>query len=197
MLVALALSACNAAPGEDERPEAPAARADSTRDAPAPIAASDSPVQPDTVAGAGWTVGSTSVQNAASGVALLRSVRAARHDEGFDRIVFDFGDDEVPAYHVEYVDRPVRQCGSGETVPLTGDAWLTVRMQPANAHTEEGEPTVRERALTPNLPTLLELELICDFEAQVEWVAAVSSPEQYRAFTLDAPNRLVLDIRHR
>ena len=142
-------------------------------------------------------MGSTNVTKEVAGAALLRSVRAARHDEGFDRIVFDFADDEVPAYHIEYVDRPVRQCGSGEAVPLAGDAWLTVRIEPANAHTEEGEPTVRERAMSPGLPTLLELKLICDFEAQVEWVAAVSSPEQYRAFTLAAPNRLVVDIRHR
>ena len=58
--------------------------------------------------------------------------------------LFEFAD-ELPGYRIEYVDRPVRQCGSGDTVPLLGDAWLSLRFYPANAHTEEGQPTVLER----------------------------------------------------
>lgn len=192
----LALSACDAAPVKDEPSPGTGVSGD-TSALPTPAGDTDpASAGQDTVSGAAWTVGTTTVDNQVEGAALLRSVRAARHD-GFDRIVLDFAADEVPSYHVEYVDRPVLQCGSGEAVPLAGDAWIVIRIQPANAHTEEGQPTITQRELSPDLPTLLELKLICDFEAHVEWVAAVSSPEQYRAFTLASPNRLVVDIRHR
>jgi hypothetical protein len=150
---------------------------------------------PGAVAGAGWTAGDTRMDMGSAGAAMLRDLRIARHD-GFDRIVLDFADDDVPSYRISYIDRPVRQCGSGDTVPFAGDAWLSIRVEPANAHTEEGAATVAERERAPNLPSVLELKLICDFEAIVEIVAGVSSPEQYRAFVLASPNRLVVDIRH-
>src|SRR5688572_2350499 len=74
-------------------------------------------------------------------VAVLKAVRTARH-EGFDRVVFEFETAELPGYRIEYIDKPVKQCGSGNVVNLKGDAWLEVRFYPANAHTEEGKPTV-------------------------------------------------------
>lgn len=152
---------------------------------------------PDTAAAdpnAQWTAGVTSTQRNVSGAAILRAVRTAQHD-GYDRIVFDFGGDPLPNYHIEYVDRPVRQCGSGDPVPVAGDAWLAIRFEPAYAHTDAGQPTVANRERTLTLLNLRELELICDFEAQVEWVAGLASPEPYHVLELTAPARLVLDIR--
>ena len=150
---------------------------------------------PDAVAGAGWTAADTDVERPVAGAALLGDVRTARH-EGFDRIVLEFADDEVPGYRVAYIDRPVRQCGSGDAVPLAGAAWLSVVVEPANAHTEAGEPTVRERERAPRLPALLEMKVVCDFEAVVEVVAGVAAPERYRTFVLTGPSRLVVDIMH-
>lgn len=142
-----------------------------------------------------WVAGDTSVRRDFPGATLLASVRTARHD-GFDRIVLDFGDSPLPSYRIGYVDEPVRQCGSGEEVELAGSARLSVTLSPANAHTEAGEPTVREREQAPGLPVLLELKIICDFEAQVEVVAGVVAPNEYRVMELESPNRLVIDIRH-
>jgi hypothetical protein len=84
------------------------------------------------------------------GVAVLREVRAAAHP-GFDRVVFEFEGQDFPSYHIEYIDKPVRACGSGNVVPLKGDGWLEIRFTPAAAHTEEGKPTVKDRAQSPNL----------------------------------------------
>lgn len=128
-------------------------------------------------------------------IAVLSCVRHAAHDD-YDRIVFEFTPEARPPVHVEYIDRPVRSCGSGEVVPLAGDAWLLVKFTPAVAHTEEGHPTVGDRARSPNLSILKELKLICDFEADVSWVAGVSSPQRYRAFALMDPPRVVVDIGH-
>jgi hypothetical protein len=202
ILVGLVLGcAADAEPDEaDQRPlpasdvatdSAPAGQvAGPAADAAVPI---DERGDPGVVEGASWTTADTNVERPFSGAALLRDLRTARHD-GFDRIVLDFGADEVPGYRVAYVDRPVRQCGSGDVVPLEGDAWLSITVEPANAHTEEGEPTIRERERTLRLPALRELKLICDFEAVVEVVAGVASPERYRVFVLEAPNRVVIDV---
>jgi hypothetical protein len=131
--------------------------------------------------------------------ALLREVRTARHP-GFDRVVFELEGDRMPGYHLEYIDRPVRQCGSGDPVPVRGDGYLRIRLDPAHAHVFEGE---RPRATGGDRdrrgldhPNLVQLTLICDFEAQVEWVLGLRSPEPYRVLELREPTRLVLDVRH-
>jgi hypothetical protein len=129
------------------------------------------------------------------GVATLRDVRVARHD-GFDRVVLEFTGATLPSWSVEYVDRPVRQCGSGDTVTVAGDGWLQVRMQPARGHDDAGSATVGRRRFSPDLPTIREMVLTCDFEAHVEWVAGVGSPHPFRAFELSGPPRLVVDVRH-
>lgn len=142
------------------------------------------------------TAGNTEKINPkATGSALLRDVRSARH-ANYDRVVFEFERTELPNFKIEYIDKPVRACGSGDVVPFAGDAWLSVRFSGANAHTEAGEATIKDRARSPNLPIVKDLKLICDFEAEVEWVMGVSSPNKYRVLELRSPTRLVVDIRH-
>jgi len=124
-------------------------------------------------------------------------VRAARH-AGYDRIVFQF-EAGVPGYHLEYVDRPVLRCGSGEPVTIAGDGWLRVRLEPAAAHDDQGRATIaeRDRKRKIELGVLRELVLTCDFEGQVIWVLGVAAPNRYRVLELDGPPRLVVDVRHR
>jgi hypothetical protein len=129
------------------------------------------------------------------GVAVLQEVRTAQH-EGYDRIVFEFEGAELPGYHIEYIDKPVRSCGSGDVVPLKGDGWLEIRLQPAQAHTEEGKPTVENRERAPNHKIIKELKLTCDFEADVTWVLGVASPNKYRVLELENLTRLAVDIKH-
>ncbi len=142
------------------------------------------------------TAGITARKSDAGGVATLSDVRSARH-ESFDRVVFEFSEASLPGYHIEYIDKPVRACGSGDVVPLAGDGWLEVRFSAARAHTEEGEPTIKDRSRSPNLPIVKDLKLTCDFEAEVTWVMGVSSPNRYRVLELKNPTRLVIDIRHK
>lgn len=172
------------APDEDEEPaptdaaERPAATARGTLDS--------------TFEG---TAGIIDVPKTGAGPGIMQAVRAGRH-EHFDRIVFEFAGDQVPGYHVEYVDRPVRECGSGHTVELAGDGWLEVRFMPSRAHTEAGEVTIQRRERTYGYPVLRELALTCDFEGVVTWVAGVAAPNRYRVQEFADPPRLVLDIRH-
>jgi len=66
----------------------------------------------------------------------------------------------------------------------------------ANAHTDAGEPTIKDRTRSPNHTVVKDLKLICDFEAEVEWVMGVPSPNKYRVLELKNPARLVVDINH-
>ena len=129
-------------------------------------------------------------------VAILREVRAAAH-VGFDRVVFEFAAGPLPGYHVEYTAGPVYQCGSGDEVSVAGGASLTVRLDAAQAHDDQGNATIKERRRVLTLPAVKELTIICDFEAQVEWVAGLVAQTPYRVAELSEPPRLVVDVQHR
>lgn len=147
---------------------------------------------PATLDPASWTVGPSEVSGAGS-PALLTGVRAARN-AGFDRVVFQFEGPELPGYHVEYLDGPARHCGSGNRAPVGGEALLSVRITPAQAHTDEGgKPTVQP-FLRTDLPTIPELRLTCDFEGEVEWVLGLDAVHAYRVISLHDPARLVVDL---
>ncbi len=142
-----------------------------------------------------WVNGTARGGSSPAGAATLLTVRTARQD-GFDRIVFEF-DSHVPQWSMEYVDRPQYECGSGEAVRLEGDGWLQVNFEAANAHTEEGRATNAPRHVAdPAGANLREMRRICDFEAQVQYVIGVASPNRFRAFQLSSPARLVVDIQH-
>jgi hypothetical protein len=175
--------------------DAPAAQ-QAAAPAPPPLApqARDGGVEP---AGKGqaFTAGVVEYRPRPREVALLTDVRSARH-EGFDRIVFEFATGPLPGYHLEYIDKPVRRCGSGETTVIAGEAWLEVRLDPANAHTPSGAPTIKDRDQELELAVVKELEQTCDFEAHVTWVLGAIKPNKYRVLTLDEPLRLVVDVQH-
>lgn len=140
-----------------------------------------------------WVAGQSSGGTQGRGAATLLAVRTARQD-GFDRIVFEF-DTQVPQWRVDYVDSPQHECGSGEEVRLEGDAWLQVDFEATNAHTEDGRATGAPRHVAdPPGANLRELHRTCDFEAQVQYVIGVGSPNRYRAFQLSGPARLVVDV---
>ena len=179
-----------AACGESE----PADRAEDTpsREPTRMPASIDSAAPP--VADSNWTAGTTAGKGNASGAAMLTAVRTAAHP-GFERITFEFDSAGLPPYHIEYVDTPVRACGSGEPVSIAGDAWLEVRFNGANAHTEQGAPTVPERDRKLTLPILRQLTSTCDFEAEVIWVAGLATPARYRVLILGSPARIAIDLR--
>lgn len=141
------------------------------------------------------TAGNTEKKNEINGTAVLREIRTAEHGN-YDRIVFEFIGAQLPGYHIEYIDKPVRACGSGNVVSLKGDAWLEVRFTPSQAHDENGKPTIKGREQTPKHKTIKELKLTCDFEADVTSVLGVASPNKYRVLELNNPTRLAIDIKH-
>lgn len=151
-------------------------------------------IEPDTT----WTAGvrERTAADATPTTPVLRSVRSAAHP-GYDRLTLDFDTGSVlPGYHAEYVDRPLHECGSGRQIQPAGDGWLEIRMQPAAAHTKDGESTMPAREWILDGTLLLRVYRTCDFEGVVTLVIAVSSPNPYRILTLERPSRLAVDVRH-
>jgi hypothetical protein len=140
------------------------------------------------------TSGVTEKTKPDANLARLKDVRIGRH-EGYDRVVFEF-EGGVPGYKVEYVEKPVRDCGSGETREVAGEARLMVRIHPAAAHAEKGGATVKDRHRRVQQPSLRQIDQVCDHEGHVDWVLGVESRTPYRVLELTGPPRLVVDVRN-
>jgi hypothetical protein len=121
----------------------------------------------------------------------LTDVRAGRHT-GFDRIVFEFSGD-VPEHRVRYVDQLV-QDGSGKPVSVAGAADLEVVFHGANAHEDDGTPTISPRRFSTGLPAVKEIAQIGDFEAVVTYGIGVDRKRPLKVSTLSNPSRLVIDV---
>jgi hypothetical protein len=134
--------------------------------------------------------------DASSGIPLLVDVRTGRH-EGFDRITFEF-DGPLPGYLVQYVDPPIIQDGSGDTVEVDGNAYLSMRFEPASAYDmEAGEPTFElDEVAGDGTAELVVVVRTGDFEAVLNWVAGLQEEVDFRVQTLTDPSRVVVDVRN-
>lgn len=158
----------------------------------------DAPIT--TVAGATTTTfaGSTSaVSTPPTEYRYLKAVRVGEHD-GFDRVVFEF-ESGIPGYSVQYVDRPITEDGSGDTVDVDGDAVLSVRMEAASGADLTGAD-LREvykgpRRIDGPGEAVQEVVRTGDFEAVLNWVIGVDANKPFHAYTTGG-NRLVIDIAH-
>jgi hypothetical protein len=197
IFITILTTACQSAPVSQDADSGPAnanispSPTSTPADPPAPPRVDEETGAQDDFVG---TAGITEKPKGTENPALLKAVRFGGHP-GFDRAVFEFAS-VTPGYHIEYVDKPVYQCGSGEAVPVRGDGWLLVRFDRTNAHTDQGKPTIGNSEAKPGLSMLKEAEMICDFEADVQWVLGVSSPNRYRVLELKDPARIVIDIKH-
>jgi hypothetical protein len=121
----------------------------------------------------------------------LVDVRAGGHP-GYDRVVFEFRG-PVPEHRIGYVDQLV-QDGSGNPVSVAGAADLQVVFEGANAHNEDGSPTISPRRLSPGLTAVKEVAQIGDFEAMVTYGIGVDRRRPIEVSTLSSPSRLVIDV---
>jgi hypothetical protein len=121
----------------------------------------------------------------------LTDVRAGRHT-GFDRVVFEFRG-AVPEHRIGYVPQLV-QDGSGKPVSVAGTADLEVVFHGANAHEDDGTPTISPRRFSTGLPAVKEIAQIGDFEAVVTYGIGVDRKRPIKVSTLSNPSRLVIDV---
>ena len=164
--------------------------------APTAAAAAPAPAPPDSTE---WTIGTLSAPSTVTGGApplpVLTALRTGVHPE-YERVTIELqSGGGLPGYRIEYVDRPLHDCGSGEPTYPVGDAWLEIRLEPAAAHTEEGRATLGTRDLPVDQRLLRRIYRTCDFEGIVTLVLALSEPNPFRVLTLDGPPRIAVDVR--
>jgi len=128
---------------------------------------------------------------------LLTDVRVAGHD-GFDRVVFELGDG-LPDYRVEYVDPPIIEDPTGETLEVDGSAFLRVTMT-ASGVDLSGPEAVEvyegpDRIAPADADVARELVASGDFEGILSWVAGLDQRVDFGVAELDDPPRLVIDLR--
>lgn len=120
----------------------------------------------------------------------VTAVRTARHD-GFDRFVIELNR-PVPSFQVLPQASPTFTLdASGQRVTLQGSAGVLIRLREADNHSAySGAGDLR-----PGLPVLKQARLAGDFEGVVTWALGVSGPVCVRVQAIDAPARLVVDVR--
>jgi hypothetical protein len=130
----------------------------------------------------------------------LVDVRWAQREEGFTRVVFDFGGTAVPAYDVRYAPGPFYQMGDPDAVlvPVDGNAFLQVTMNPARRWDLSVDPIVQtylgDDRIILNTASVTEVVFIEDFEAHMIWVIGVTEEKPFAVGTLTEPPRIYIDI---
>jgi len=178
----------------------------STEDAPpaagtTTVTAATTTEQTDPLAGAGTSV--VVAPSSAKATALLERV-AIGHHEGYDRVVFEFRDEGLPGYRVEYVLPPLKEDGSGAPVDVAGNAFVVVRMEPASGfdlNSGEGELVYkgpkRIAGSSAGATVVKEVVRTGDFEAVLSWAIGLEAKADFRVTTAASPARLIVDFRNR
>lgn len=133
--------------------------------------------------------------------AYLTDVRvAAAGTDGGSRVVFEF-EPNLPAYRIDYIDRPVTEDGSGDEVTVAGEAVLQVRLEDASGARIEGENVVLTYKGPKRVPAtgtggvVAEAVDTGDFEGIVTWAVGVRKKvPAITVTTLTGPPRLVIDV---
>ena len=128
---------------------------------------------------------------AASPVALVNAAATGAHS-GYDRIVVTF-ENGVPATGVDIrvQARPVfTGAPSGMPITLKGQKGILVVMHGADMHSAYSGKT----DFVTGYPALAEARVIEDFEGVVQLGLGVNGTGCYRAFYLESPSRLVIDV---
>ncbi len=123
---------------------------------------------------------------------IITAVRVAQHPEcGYDRVVLDIRG-PIPGYSVRYVDHVIADA-SGKTITMPGSSFLLIVIQPSQAHTAAGVPTVTSGVRRPGYPALASWTLAGDFEGYVRIALGLSGHVSIR--TGELAGRIYIDLK--
>lgn len=118
------------------------------------------------------------------------------HHEGYDRVVFELGGEGTPGWRVEYVDQPVED-GKGTVLDVEGDAYLQVMISGSGYPMDTG---VEEYSGTNPIDVedgeIEEVLMRGVFEGYTQAFVGVDEQRPFRAFLLEDPARVVVDVQH-
>lgn len=122
----------------------------------------------------------------------LTDIRLGDHD-GYTRIVFDFEGAGEHWWTVGYVPDVVGG-GSGESCGVTGVAILGVEVRHASAFWVE-QTYFGPTEFGPSFASsVVQIKYCDDFEAVLQMAIGVEGERPFRAFTMQDPLRLVIDV---
>lgn len=108
-----------------------------------------------------------------------------------DRFVVEF-DKVVPRYRVTHKDTAqFVENASGQAVTLQGTAGILIDLRPASSQGGYHGPT--DLRLQQG-SALLQARQVGDFEAVSDWALGLRIPDCFKAYTLENPPRLVVDV---
>lgn len=129
---------------------------------------------------------------APSQTSTLVAIRAAHHP-GYDRVVFEFSG-PLPTYNTVTRVPAVIGDPSGLPIPVSGNAFLRVRMSTAVGHDDNGNGTYGPTRRAYALPQVMHVVQAGDFEGVLSFGIGLSRDDSVHLFTLTGPSRVVLDI---
>jgi len=191
LVVAATAAGCGSSSSESEPSSTPPPAGTTTVTAPSTTATEPT----DSLAGAGTTA--VVAPSTAKGTSLLERVAVGRH-AGYDRVVFQFRDEGLPGYRVEYLQPPLKEDGSGNPVDVAGNAFVVVRMEPASGFdlsTGEGELVYKGPKRLPGASVVKEVVRTGDFESVLSWAIGLEDKVPFRVTTAASPSRLIVDFK--
>ncbi|ANZ28599.1 hypothetical protein A4U64_27405 (plasmid) [Rhodococcus sp. WB1] len=177
---ALALTGCSSTPDEPAPVPTPAVAAALVTPTPGtlPVDATDKTAPAD-----------------ADAALTVTDIRTGTHD-AFDRVVYELDGRGTPGWRVGYVERAI-EVGSGDTVPVAGDAVLEVRISgSAYPFTSDVTPYTGPFPVraTPGGP-VVEATGTTIFEGTTQSFIGVTDPAPpFAVYSLDDPARVVIDV---
>jgi hypothetical protein len=119
-------------------------------------------------------------------------VRAGQQD-CYERVVFDFKDENLPAYRIMTASPPFSG-PSDIPIPVTGAAFIKVHFDGTHARNPEFGAYTGPSVINPGFAAIKEVHLIEDFEAVVIWVIGLDKERSFRVGTLSNPTRIYIDV---
>jgi peptidoglycan/xylan/chitin deacetylase (PgdA/CDA1 family) len=128
-------------------------------------------------------------------VPVVTGIRTASHPEcRYDRLVLDVAG-PLPGYQIRSVSEVIGD-PSGQPVPVPGGgtSYLLITLQPAQAHTDDGQATVARRSAALGYPALKGYAISGDVEGHLSIALGLVGVRQIR--TGELTGRWYIDVAH-
>lgn len=140
------------------------------------------------------TIAVPTLADAAGGTSRITSIRTATHP-GYDRLVFEFSGTLPSHTFVQWAPKVTRD-GSGDTVPMAGNAFLQIGLGGVTGYTKSYGSTFGPLRRATGNQNLNQVAHAGEFEGMVSFGAATMAKTSYTIQKLTKPSRLIIDIRN-
>ena len=149
-----------------------------------------------------WTVNKVSSREKFDEILPTNYKMRVSKNKGFDRIVFEFNEKEVPEYTVYYTKPPItlepshlenpKKPKSSEIINVKGKAFVMIVFALGFAGKDVGDQFSGEQ----NLPILQDIKSVDWFENFFSFAIGLKAKKPFRVQELSNPTRLVIDFKH-